>query len=460
MATVEEFWRPIINDFNPIGQVRPEEVARFFVDRKENDPFRSVVTLWKQHLRNSVGQPRPYKALLTGHSGSGKSSELMRLGLELADDYFVVWLDGELTLVTETTNQFDILLAIGSAIYATAHAAGLNPSDAPRTELEKSLAKLVRKFEGRKRFSLKGDQLLRQVFAMTFVAGAVAAGGLPAVVPAGAFALGVDRVLRTARLELNVRDEHVRTLELPPNRAEVLDALNGIIEDVQTKAAKPLLLILDGLDKVPPARAQLLFADSVLLSEPACALVYAAPIEFYHRLQGGQARNLFNHYEMLRTVVVQKRPLTGEHWQLQREPNNDGLVTMRKLVMKRLEIHGLTVDEVIDPTALNTLAQTSGGIMREFVGYMQEAATLAQLRSKNKIDLSMAEDVVKPRRQEAALRLTTIHREALRSILQQGQLTGRQPEIEEALLRGLYLLSYRDDDNAWFDAHPNVLPLL
>ena len=41
MATAREFWRPISNDFNPVGQVRPEDVARFFVDRKEDDPTRS-----------------------------------------------------------------------------------------------------------------------------------------------------------------------------------------------------------------------------------------------------------------------------------------------------------------------------------------------------------------------------------------------------------------------------------
>ncbi len=104
MATVQEFWRPIINDFNPVGPVRPEEVTRFFVDRKENDPTRSLVQLWKLSLQNSLGQPKPYKALLTGHVGSGKSSELMRLGQELVNDFFVVWLDAELTLATETAN--------------------------------------------------------------------------------------------------------------------------------------------------------------------------------------------------------------------------------------------------------------------------------------------------------------------------------------------------------------------
>jgi hypothetical protein len=33
-------------------------------------------------------------------------------------------------------------------------------------------------------------------------------------------------------------------------------------------------------------------------------------------------------------------------------------------------------------------------------------------------------------------------------------------EVEDELLTNDYLLSYEDGDGIWFDAHPNVLPLL
>jgi hypothetical protein len=39
----EDFWRPIINDFNPMGTVRPDFMQRYFVDRNENDPTRSLI---------------------------------------------------------------------------------------------------------------------------------------------------------------------------------------------------------------------------------------------------------------------------------------------------------------------------------------------------------------------------------------------------------------------------------
>jgi len=449
LATVQEFWRPIINDFNPIGPVRPEDVSRFFVDRQADDPTRSPLQLLKLSFQDSIWQPRPpYKALLTGHVGSGKSSELMRLGQELAADFFVVWFNAEFTLETETANHFDVLLAMGLAVHAAAQAASLDPDERLAKEFVQSFAKFVRKFEGRKGFSLRVEQILKQVVAMSLGAFGV----LPAV---------TDTLLGATRLELKVSDDLVRTLELPANRRAIVGSLNKIIDGVGGKAKRPVLIITDGLDKVPAGRARKLFADSALLTEPACALVYAAPIEFYHRLIAGVAKNLFDEHHILPNPIVQRRPLTGENWKGEREPNENGLAVMRKVIAKRLEAHGKASAEVITPQALELLARVSGGVMRELISYFRDAVRFAQLRNTMQIDFVIAQNVITQQRQAVALRLNLDHREALRRVLQQGALSGGQREaVEDDLLRGLYLLSYQDDQLSWFDVHPNVLPLL
>ena len=217
---------------------------------------------------------------------------------------------------------------MGLAVHAAAEVAGLKPNDRLARNLVNSLAKFVRKYEERRGFALKLDQLLTQVFAMALTVGAVV-GGPPVALLAGAAAVGVREVLKATRIELNVRDEYVRTLELPANRVEVVGALNAIIEDAQKRARKPLLVITDGLDKVPASRAQLLFAESALLTEPACALVYAAPIEFYHRLTAGRVTNLFHEYKMLPNPPVHRRPPIGEHWQMVRDTDGDSIQVMR-----------------------------------------------------------------------------------------------------------------------------------
>jgi hypothetical protein len=99
--------------------------------------------------------------------------------------------------------------------------------------------------------------------------------------------------------------------------------------------------------------------------------------------------------------------------------------------------------------------------MRELVRYVREAATFAQLRDSTQIDETLAQNVVEQQQQEMAPRLTVDHRDAIRRVLRQGALSGGQHEgVEDELLRSLYLLSYEDSRFFWFDAHPNVLPLL
>jgi hypothetical protein len=204
-----------------------------------------------------------------------------------------------------------------------------------------------------------------------------------------------------------------------------------------------------------------MFAESALLAEPACALIYATPIEFYHRPGGSQAKNLFDDHRMLPNPPVCSRPAIGVDWREERQPAEDSLAVMRKIVTRRLEARNLAVDDVISPDALTLLAQKSGGIMRDLIRYFRDAATIAQISGKARIDDDIAADVIAQHTQELAAQLHHPHREAIRLVLQQGALTGGQSEsVEGELLRSLRLLSYQGRANFWYDAHPNVLPLL
>jgi hypothetical protein len=287
--------------------------------------------------------------------------------------------------LTETANHFEVLLGMSLAVHAAAEAADLRPNKRLTDNLLRSLAKFVRRYEERKEFSLELEQLLKQVFAIALTTGAGAVGGPAVAIAAGAAVIGADQVFKAIRLELNVRDDLVKTLELPANRQEVIGALNNIIDGVQDKAQKLVLIITDGLDKVSSARARLLFAESTLLTEPACALVYASPIEFHHRLTAGQAVNIFDEYRMLPNPTVQRRPLTGDNWKLARNPDENGLKVMRKVISKRLTARGKIVDDMISPAALDLLARTSGGVMRELIRYVRNAVEFAQLLGKMQI---------------------------------------------------------------------------
>ncbi len=117
---------------------------------------------------------------------------------------------------------------------------------------------------------------------------------------------------------------------------------------------------------------------------------------------------------------------------------------------------------MIAPEALSLLARMSGGVMREFVRYIRDGATTAQLLGAERIDEEVARRVVARHQQEIAPRLNLGHREAIKRVLTQGALSGGEHEsTEDDLLRSLHLLSYQGSGTPfWFDAHPNVLGLL
>jgi hypothetical protein len=291
--------------------------------------------------------------------------------------------------------------------------------------------------------------------------GLVGVGAVGALTDGNPAALIAATAFQATKLELNVADEHVQTLELPPNRLEVIGALNKIIEWVQRECGKRVLMIVDGLDKVSTPRARLLFADSSLLRDPMCALVYAVPVVFYHRAVAWQAEQNFDSYVMLPNVPVQKRSSRDKGWLDPRELSESGVAVMREVVRRRLAKHRLTIDEVIEPQSLTMLAQMSGGLMRAMILLFNNAATFAKMEGKERIDEKLALKSVMSQRKRLQMRLNLKYRETLERALKERSLLGGDSEsVEDELLINDYLLSYEDGDGAWFDVHPNALPLL
>jgi DNA polymerase III delta prime subunit len=204
-----------------------------------------------------------------------------------------------------------------------------------------------------------------------------------------------------------------------------------------------------------------LFAESSLLSEPACALIYAAPIEFYFRIGARGANDYFTDYKILPNPPVIKRPPTGDDWRAERRDDEAAIEVMRKVVRKRLENRGLQPQEVVTSEALDVMAKMSGGVMRDLIRLFSDAATFAQTLKRERIDEEIARKAVYKYRREMSARMTVVLRNALIDVLKEGYLkNGNQTEAEDDLVKALYLLSYQSGDDTWFDAHPNLLPVL
>jgi DNA polymerase III delta prime subunit len=205
----------------------------------------------------------------------------------------------------------------------------------------------------------------------------------------------------------------------------------------------------------------LLFAESSLLSEPACALIYAAPIEFYFRIGARGANDYFTDYKILPNPPVVKRPPTGDDWRAERQEDEAAIEVMRKVVRKRLENRGLQPQAIVTDDALDLMARMSGGVMRDLIRLFSAAAASAQTLKRERIDKEIALNAIYQYRREMGARMTVVHRSALIDVLKEGRLkNGNQTEVEDELVKALFLLSYQSGDDTWFDAHPNLLPVL
>ncbi len=173
-----------------------------------------------------------------------------------------------------------------------------------------------------------------------------------------------------------------------------------------------------------PPRARFLFADTTLLRDPICSLVYAAPIVFYHRAAAWQAEQIFDAYELLPNVRVQEKLPPDRHWLESRELSEAGIEVMREVVRLRLAEHELSADDVIVPEAMTLLAQMSGGVMRTLIRLFNNAATFASMKNEDRIDRDLVLKSVMRQRKRFQTRLSLEFKKALVNVLKERALLG------------------------------------
>ncbi|HNS04161.1 MAG TPA: hypothetical protein PKM78_17455 [Anaerolineae bacterium] len=101
--------------FNP-QRALDDAYLRFYVDR--GSPARqTMATLLKV---NDLQRGQPVKLLFTGHSGSGKSTELNRLCQDLEPDFFVVKVSTSSIVQPTDLTVVDVVLIAAMALFRTA----------------------------------------------------------------------------------------------------------------------------------------------------------------------------------------------------------------------------------------------------------------------------------------------------------------------------------------------------
>ena len=428
MARSAEFWDKCLGVFDP-GEVLVGQRSQDFYCEREYSPFNELLN----HFRPTSQPTRPPRAFFTGHRGSGKSSLLLRLLERLTSEYFVVYFDIDHNLDSRTANQIDLLYLLGATIYQVARNEGVEIGSEFLNELAKSVYTMTYETKGIEKEALNVGELAKELVCFG----------------ASMLGAGVGRQLAEAALKpftftSGVSEEVAGRRQVEPQVQNIVNNVNLIISEVQQKAQKKLLVVVDGLDKLQRIeQADLLFLQSRALLGPICRIIYTVPMLVFTSLDFGQAERETKSYLLPNVKLFDRTSDT--------QTDSEGYAILREVVAKRMKSIGQTPDAVFEPEALNLLIFKSGGVMRDFIWLAQDAMSAAKILGLDKVNTDAAQKAINDRAAQLAFRLTETRVEELRKVRENKRPSG-SPESRE-LLHGLFIVAYRNQ-TTWFDAHP------
>jgi energy-coupling factor transporter ATP-binding protein EcfA2 len=370
-----------------------------------------------------------HRQLVTGHRGSGKSTELKCLqGLLDQADFFTVYLDVEETLDLADVEYLDVLVAVARALDETARARKLRISSKLVKAVGDWFAETVLTEEEREDV----DLTLQTEFGV----------GLDVKIPL--FARMMAAITGQIRSGGSARKETRRKLE---RRLPVLmERLNELVDNVTVQAVKKgykgLVIIVDSLEKMHltfleggQTNHSLLFVEhSEQLKALRCHVVYTVPISLLYDRNLGIA---FTNVDPIPMVKI-----TEDDGQT---PCQAGRGLLFEVVARRMD-----VDAVFDrPETLRELVVASGGVVRDLMHLLRYACDYTD----ECIDEGTAQRAVAKLVREYE---RLIHREDLELLA----LVHRERRLpgSTALSRLMYnrlVLPYVNGDR-WMDTHPAV----
>ncbi len=397
-----------LNLFDPGQPLENGQLDTYYVER----PHAPLEPL-KRYLE---ARREPVKVLFSGHRGSGKSTELRRLARDLAGRFFVVTASAR-SLNPADLQYVDVIFACAAALLREATAEG-KPVAVP-DGLLKDVEQFLR------------SEIITEVSTVAPKGGSVSA-------KFNAFIFSAEgKYGRETQTRTTVRER------LFSHVSDLIDKVNAVCDAVREGTGRPPLLIFEDVDKTDLKTARTLFFDhATTLTSLACHIIYTFPIplcysnEFTERMGDWDQRFLL--------------PNVGAYHQ-DDTPDASGRDALRQVITKRVP------ESLFEQGALDQIIELSGGLLRNLVRLVSDAALIALTENAPRITTAMVEQVAAEIGNDYRRLLLPEHYAALREAHQTKQITPN--ETVRQLLENLSLLEYRNAV-AWCDVHPVVQQLL
>jgi energy-coupling factor transporter ATP-binding protein EcfA2 len=357
------------------------------------------------------------KTLFAGHRGSGKTTELVRLEKALAPTHTVVRFSVESLLNLGDVDYADLLVMLGLQVFQQAKRSGINLDQKRLKDLQFWYTTHV----------LEDDESRR----------------LQSEISAE-----VDAVVARFGVKFTTDPPKRRTVraEAQANLSDLLQRLDGLLEDLRAKSGRRTLVIVDGLDKIYDERqvSDLFLKGANALLAPRCRIVYTVPLGLYYTNDLQQVRLAFTRNFILPNVKTMERDGS---------PCQEGQAMLKQVLNQRL------MPTLLTPEAVDRLVMLSGGLLKELITLAREAVLHARglYKDQGPVQLSDVEYAARQVRNTYRAGLTEEQYQELERLYKGGRFTNN--EVTRQLLHNLSLLEYNSGD-VWWAIHPIVRPLL
>ncbi|BAZ12939.1 hypothetical protein NIES4071_47730 [Calothrix sp. NIES-4071] len=375
-----------------------------------------------------ISPEAPTCQLFTGHIGSGKSTELLRLKAELEQQNFhVVYFESSHVLDMVDVDLIDILLAIVEQVGESLKTINIRFQS---TYFNKLLGEINTFLQTPLDLKLEGE-------------------------------LSLGAAKATAKTKQNQNRRHQLRDYLEPRTDIILHLINqeltNVNNELKAKGKKGLVVLIDNLDRVdihtlPSGRSlpEHIFIDhSEELRHINCHIVYTVPMSLVlsnenallqNRLGGGVAPRVLS--------VIPVRQRNGQI-------NCAGLAMMRQMVLARafpdvspVERLKLIKQLFDSQETLDRLCLMSGGHIKDLLGLVFEC-----LREQDPpFERDTVEAVIRRYRDFRANPIDSREWDLIFQVLEKQHI---KDDIEyQTLLNTLFIFEYRDADGSWFVINP------
>jgi hypothetical protein len=245
---------------------------------------------------------------------------------------------------------------------------------------------------------------------------------------------------------------------------DLISKLNEIAAIIADAEQKPVLVIIDDLDKISnPDLAISIYSQNVnALVAPRFSIIYTLPIYCYRDYDVMGSLESFLAEPVLLMPVLKLVPKDNRR-SIPANFTSPAIETLHKAIDRRLPDE---FKQIIEPEIAREIVMMSGGVLRELIRIVERCLAVAKKRAYQdpglitlKIDREIFTEAIRKIRLEFQPAISQSNYELLTATYK--DLNPPDPGDSEFLkmLHRLYILEYQND-RTWYDVHPIIEDLL